>query len=383
MATSIISLAASITLFGIAVSSPKAYRAVPHIISLILTAISFVSSHEFPDPVNSIWALMMAVWTTHSASVLWLEPPHILHSCRTGGQQPAWRLWNNPRLIDTPGQTLRAHSLPRSYSLSTFTLRQLSKVIVYVVAYKYLVPLTFTSSCIPAQLEDFDAIHTTYFRRLVPGHPHPVTLHDTKIRCVWAVLWAIGPYLTLEAAHAIFSILFVLVLRVDRPSDWPPLFGPLSEAYNLRRFWSHFWHRILMRPYSNFGKLVSRKILGLSARSQHDNVCVAFSVFVLSGVAHAAAAWQLGDELWFLDIAWFILCFAAGATESIVSKSLCRCFLRSSKPVWLSSRRTAVLLRVAGFCWVFVFFFWSVPKWQYPKLHRAITAELHRDARSS
>ena len=30
----------------------------------------------------------------------------------------------------------------------------------------------------------------------------------------------------------------------DRPEEWPPLFGSISEAYTLRRFWGVFWHKL-------------------------------------------------------------------------------------------------------------------------------------------
>ena len=107
-------------------------------------------------------------------------------------------------------------------------------------------------------------------------------------------------------------------------------------------------------------------------------MCVAFVVFLLSGIAHAAAAWRLGDRFWALDIAWFVVCFAAGAFESVVVGLLRPTFIAARQErVWRWMKRSA-LARLFGFGWVFLFFFWSVPKWQYPKLYASIQEELQR-----
>ncbi|KYG41771.1 hypothetical protein M433DRAFT_47282, partial [Acidomyces richmondensis BFW] len=116
------------------------------------------------------------------------------------------------------------------------------------------------------------------------------------IRSIWACLWACGAYITLDAAHAILSVFFVTALRTDDPQHWPPLFGSLSKAYTIRHFWGRFWHRTSVRPFMNFGELISRRLLCFAPDSEADKLCLVFTVFILSGIAHAAAAWRLGDK---------------------------------------------------------------------------------------
>lgn len=179
----------------------------------------------------------------------------------------------------------------------------------------------------------------------------------------------------LDAADDALAIISVVILRLDRPEDWPPLFGSLSEAYSIRRFWGKFWHRLVVRPYSKFGKLFSRRIVGLRPHSEADRILVFFTVFCLSGVAHAFVAWwELGQcAYWTRDIAWFGGNFGAGAFEMIVVRLLRSLALRMcwAKP-WRQMSETPFFAKAVGFAWVFGFFFWSVPKWQYPKLDCAI-----------
>lgn len=69
-------------------------------------------------------------------------------------------------------------------------------------------------------------------------------LQDMLIRALTCLSWVWPTYAYLTAAHDLFALLHVAVLGLDSPSEWPPLFGYLTEAYSLRRFWVVFWHRL-------------------------------------------------------------------------------------------------------------------------------------------
>ncbi|KAF7185922.1 Acetyltransferase aurG [Pseudocercospora fuligena] len=359
MATPILSLAFSVLTITFTISSPtRPDLLIPQTAILASTAVSFSTSGQLPDPWDSTWALMMAVWLSHSTSILWIEDWHFWKEVNPSPKNEPisiWKIWNNPRLISTPLQVIKPAS---TQSLLTFTTYRLAKAAAYLFIYIFILPLTFSPSILRVQLDDFSAVHTTYFRRI-----NQVTYHETLIRIIWTFLWALGPYLTLETAHALFSILFVVVLRTDEPEEWPPLFGSISEAYNLRRFWGVFWHRLIARPYSNFGRIVGKRMFG----GKTKGLVVAFVVFGLSGLAHAATAWLFGDNHWKLDILWFLECFVGGAVEAVVLGLMRRAFMViGQEQLWLAIKRSAVA-RLLGYCWVFLFFFWSVPKWQYPE----------------
>lgn len=102
---------------------------------------------------------------------------------------------------------------------------------------------------------------------------------------------------------------------------------------------------------------------------------VIFTVFFLSGVAHGIVAWwELGEcAYWTRDVAWFCGNFVAGALEVVVVRVLRRCALRMGcEQTWRQLSESCVISKTLGFIWVFCFFFWSVPKWMWPKLDCAI-----------
>lgn len=55
----------------------------------------------------------------------------------------------------------------------------------------------------------------------------------------------IGPTcVILTRVHDFLALLHVVILGLNSPSEWPPVFGYLIEAYSLRRFWGVFWHKL-------------------------------------------------------------------------------------------------------------------------------------------
>ena len=89
-------------------------------------------------------------------------------------------------------------------------------------------------------------------------------------------------------------------------------------------------------------------------------LAVDFFVFLSSGAIHAVVTWELGYGCgYWEDIAWFSLNFVATLAEGLVQKVALRL---------LGGRLThSILGKVAGSVWVFTFFFWSLPKTQFPK----------------
>lgn len=238
----------------------------------------------------------------------------------------------------------------------------------------------------PIQLSEFDGPQEVYIRRLLFPDPSsgrtPVTLRETALRGVSAVWWAWGSFILLDGFHALLSLIAVAVLRVDAPEDWPPLFGDLREAYTMRRFWGRFWHKLLLRSYLGAGTWASGRALGRrGGGSALSKLLVAFIVFFLSGCAHAAAAWQLDDcGTWTLDIFWFLANFAVVTFEVGASGVLSWAALRSGYGRgWTNlGAKYPLATRMLGYVWVYAFLFWSVPKWQYPKVRCAIVREVER-----
>ena len=82
---------------------------------------------------------------------------------------------------------------------------------------------------------------------------------------------------------------------------------------------------------------------------------------------HALVTWQLDYRcgIW-EDVAWFSANFTAMIVEDRVQFATLKAFGGYKQEV---TGRSKVIHKVVGFLWVFSFMFWSVPKWQYPKVY--------------
>ncbi|CAG7996555.1 unnamed protein product [Penicillium salamii] len=345
----------------------------------IPAGVSFATSNWWPGDLNSLWGLLLCIWVGHSTSLLFIEDlgvwedgdyigrisklaPHI-----PGKHHKGLKLWNNPLLLGTSYQIANKSKSATSFpsSLARFTVLRLGKLVTYVGMYLYIKSRIFPAVFMPLRMDEFDPLHQVYFRRL-PSQIVPVTLRETLLRCAFVCWWTFSAVAMLDSAHAALSLVSVSLFRIDEPYEWPSIFGSLSQAWSIRRFWSKFWHQIVRRTYTNYGECISRNILRLQPRSVPDKVFVIFMIFFLSGVSHAAVSWQLGDHCgWSLDIWWFCANFFAGLLEVVVTQLFRACvkklgFKRLDESNWS---------KVVGFIWVFSFMFWSIPKWQYPKLY--------------
>lgn len=340
----------------------------------------FRASSLWPWPgFDSLWGLLMCIWTLYLLSMLFLEDHQslIIHGHGPLAEQTwwgkLWATWNNGRLLGTskeePSAAIPTSGLPKYRT--DFVFRRSAKLIFYICFNWLILPRILPVLFAPLSLKDFDSVRQTFFRRLFSDHAEPVTLREICLRAVFAVLWALPTYVMVDGAHIALSLVFVVVLRVNSPEEWPPIYGDIREAYTLTRFWSKFWHKIIVISYSNISKAVCRAI-GIYSSSLLYKLAVAGIVFFLSGLTHAATSWQLGDaECWYLDIFWFLLNFALCTAETCLRTMVISIFGQSkaSEGRKLGPRP---LTKGTGYLAVFFFFFWSVPKWQYPKTYYMI-----------
>lgn len=340
---------------------------------LIPAVLSFTRANYWPGDIGSLWGLLLGIWIAHSISLLWLEDHRVWDD--TKPFQSLWvparyhkplKLWNNPRLVGTGRQVLRKSSPP--LSLRKFAALRFTKLLVYIAINIYVLPSIFPVLFPNMQIEDFGPTKQVFFRRLL-STTNPMTCREVMMRAVFVFYWVLGAVTQLDAAHTALSIISVLVFRFNNPEDWPGIFGSPSDCWSIRRFWGQFWHQIVVRPYTNYGTFISRKIFGLRRGSQFDKILVIFIIFFFSGVLHSVVSWQLGDRNYSGDIWWFCLNFAAGALE-VVASQLQRAVGSKADQRDPSIRQTGISWsKVFGFAWVFFFLFWSLPKSQYPKIY--------------
>ncbi|KAI1176310.1 membrane bound O-acyl transferase family-domain-containing protein [Nemania sp. FL0916] len=110
---------------------------------------------------------------------------------------------------------------------------------------------------------------------------------DTLWSIVKTLVFGAGPYFLINVQYVFCSIVTVALGLWD-PEDWPPLFGKLSEAWTVRRFWNRFWHQMIRRPLTSLSDAASRK-LGASKGSTTDTYLRLWIAFTISGAMHAGS----------------------------------------------------------------------------------------------
>lgn len=255
-------------------------------------------------------------------------------------------------------------------TILVFVASRLLRLFVYwqltIHLFTPLIPTIFG----PVEPWEFDQYAQTYFRRLpIFETPEPVTARETWIRIVFTFRWIWLNFVDIDAAHTFLSIIFVAILRLDTPEEWPSMFGNPLEAYSLRRYWGRFWHRLVYRPYLGLAKVVAGKLHVRSMGSGIEKTFLVFLIFLISGLAHAIVSLHGGDFSEAIDdVAFYCINFAIIAAERAI-QNLASPF-RKVLPDWC--------FKVVGFIWVFTFWFWGAPKWAYHEVHEELLNEIER-----
>ncbi|KAJ5766585.1 uncharacterized protein N7511_004201 [Penicillium nucicola] len=194
----------------------------------------------------------------------------------------AIRLLGQTRAVNTPWQVKNVPPHPQYYSRrempvprrARFLLRQL-----VIATWQYLV---------------LDIVQTISKQQAIEKGP------QESIRSIeWVVpagqwieriathlsIWFIVNRLIGDLAYRALSIFFVGI-GLDSPSDWPPAWGRMSDAFTLRNFWGKFWHQFMRRPFTSISNYVSRDVLHLSRSSLLERYTNISIVFIVSAAFH-------------------------------------------------------------------------------------------------
>ncbi|KAI1743976.1 membrane bound O-acyl transferase family-domain-containing protein [Xylaria scruposa] len=328
---------------------------------------SFTQSTKFLflPKVASIWAQSVALNIVHVLSLFLIEKWPAPERNRTIESRyslfgASYRLWSNPQLISA---TKTLSTSAKKESLISFLMLRLSKLPLYYFTSRHVQPLLFNATIAPLRAEDFAKV--ALFTRF-----SDFTLREAVIRSYMAVAWVWDNFVLMDSLHVVLATVMV-VSGLDQPEDWPQLFGGVKYMCGLRNFWSRFWHRLARRPYTNYGRVVVSSMGGLQRSSTISDMVIAFTVFLISGLTHAAVSRQMGWKDW-LDVKWFLLNFAACLAEKIAIGMVRLVATKVGRQRELAAIEASSLGWFLGFSWVFGFFFWSVPLWQFPRLHREL-----------
>lgn len=335
---------------------------------LFFTTLSFRSSIAIPfTSVSLLWTKALALNIAHVFSVLFIEkipapPPSASHDSLLSLKSlcATYRIWSNPRLLPKAPKITEER---RGYcsTRSRFLLHCLAKLALYYSLHTQLAPFLLSAAGL-TRLEPSDFAHAALFTRL-----GDVTARELAVRSWIAVHWILQSLVFIDGANAALALLWVGT-GIDAPGDWPALFGGAGDIRGLRSFWSRFWHSLPRRPYTSFARAVV-DLLGIKSGFA-SGVAVAFLVFLVSGLSHAAVSWQWGMQDW-NDLQWFLLNFGGCFVETVLMHSLKALAVRLGLQRDLEKIQASWVGGMLGCGWVFFFFFWSVPHWKYSRLRTA------------
>lgn len=359
--------------FYIAVQRPRDYtRQLFGLLQIFSTVICLGVDGVRTVPFAHIWAPFVMGITMHTLSILFLEG----RVCSLGTMHVAqrlrivFRIWSNVRRIplvdddDDDAVGMRKIEPLSRYSSAAFAITRCLRILVLSILYRVAAELVSkTIIGLNITIRDFAPSKQGLL-------PSSITYQDLCLRAVMAVYWIWSTYAILTGAHDLMAIFFVCLLGWDLPVEWPALFGSITEAYSLRRFWGSFWQRLHVEPFAAY--MPPFLVCCEKQQQQHDHCQLsprlmvvkkalrALWMFLMSAVCHAAINWVVikrGNTV--QEFRFFVSNYVICLVETALQ--------RTSKRTCFSSN--GVLARLFGYAWVFVIFFSLVPAWQYSLIY--------------
>ncbi|KAL6706429.1 hypothetical protein ACN47E_005535 [Coniothyrium glycines] len=177
------------------------------------------------------------------------------------------------------------------------------------------------------------------------------------------VEWNVIMLYMYEAIYSGFAALLVGVLALDEPQDWRlALCGPLSEAWNVRRYWGKHWHSYVYLSFTAHTKVVTRGWCGMKRGRLETRIVENTMVFALSGMAHSAVRWAqdpVGDY-WAIAL-WYVGQMVPILLEGVIQELWRR--VKMGLGIKPDDRRMNAVERMVGYAWMMAWFMWSIPEY--------------------
>ncbi|KAI6084643.1 membrane bound O-acyl transferase family-domain-containing protein [Hypoxylon rubiginosum] len=354
-------------------TSNRLHRALFFAPFLCFAIFSFIESKHlyFFPALMSLWYQSVALNIVHIASILLVEKcPEPLQGQKSSpwstSLRSTYRLWSNPRLLpETTTFPTNNKDDSEVREITMFLLRRLSKLALYYFFNTYVIPLFLAQTIGELYPEDVNpaALSAPFLN---------ITARELVVRAWFAIYWIWESVAFLDGANAILAS-FAVLTGMDKPADWPPLFGHPLEVCGLQNFWSGFWHQLSSRPFKSLAQVVIKTIAstGVDLPLPVSRALLAFIVFLISGLSHTVVSWHLGvrDTL---DLQWFLLNFAGCMVERSILSTVRYLAKQVGYTRELSVVERSWLGWMIGYIWLFAFFFWSVPLWKYPRLYEQL-----------
>jgi len=274
-----------------------------------------------------------------------MSPTKMLHSKRRRMSWATHALFSPRMGVQPPRRD------PSSTTITAFIFRKLTVAALGLLAWSYIRAWVL----LPAEFGPWDVTpdKDSMVSQLLAG---TFGVRELRIRAAFVVASHAGSALVINAAHCICAVLAVGLLG-SPIAEWPPLFGNIFEAYSVRRYYSHFWHKLMRKGFTPHSVFLTTEIFGLRKGTGLGRAMVVLLSFFISGVMHTITAWAPGPcqnvrPLWsFVEIGLVIL----------LEQAVQQLYRKLHKTLGLRWKRAEVVWwRVFGYCWVVVYWLTSV-----------------------
>ncbi|KAM0354334.1 hypothetical protein ACHAPU_001378 [Fusarium lateritium] len=155
----------------------------------------------------------------------------------------------------------------------------------------------------------------------------------------------------IQLTNSAFSLLY-LGLNIYPVKMLPPIWGRLSDAYSIRRFWGNFWHQTLRRHLTSLSDFVVHGVLHLP-RGLLARYCKLILCFFISGALHFPADKALGISAQESNVIGYFLTTAL----AIMCEDGVQHISGGVRGSWR---------RYVGYVWVAFYMYLMTPSWGYP-----------------
>ena len=234
------------------------------------TSFATIQHLSFIHYLSELWGAITLIGLIHFSTLLYikkctLRPPQqagkVSKTTETWLDQKMWtrryKIALNPRFIRVlykdvvlpeqhSGSQIKSTAIHRKFSLT-----RIPWLLLKIGSYLLLNRLAITRILGRISIGGFTPAKTVLLRRLLRSSINlsndPTAKREIAMR-IWLTVNTIWtPILLLDSFHTALAVLFIYVLHIDIPDDWPDLFGSPLEAFTLSQCWGTY---VYMRPTS-------------------------------------------------------------------------------------------------------------------------------------
>ena len=295
------------------------------------------------------------------------------------------RLSNVGAFFFSPRRNLPAARIP-SFSASDPSYVPSQRVFLFTGIRRVLLALVYLyiqrNYVLNIYDSDYGPPHDRLLSRLLTfslQNNNKITARECVIRVYVALTTLIEEYSFHNIVHTSASLIGVGLLY-HSPSQWRPLYGPLKEAYTIRRFYGIFYHTLMRNAFiGNAAWIVDSVLLWVShsiiisrimlSREGHiRRWLINFVALAICCIMHSVAISPEDGCRHDAQARYYLFIFIGILVEDSMFWLFKRLRLRH-----ICSDGIKLYLRFGGYLWVFLFHFWMIPNSLYPETYCALT----------